>query len=175
MNSRPHTINSLWSQLHQMPCQKGSRPHFLPIVRAVVGWSRTMQVTPSRPTQHTHPCTRKCTQSAWSDLGAWPMCTMSKEVFRSYKSSMNTDRKENQRGEGVKLMFPPMCTKGLCFLNSGGHSLRDRTEGETRYTACNFSFHMLTDRQSLPNREMGGLNTSQRVCFTVLKWKCHRS
>lgn len=141
----------------------------------MVGWSRTMQVTPSRPTQHTHPCTRKHTQSARSDLGAWPMCTMSKEVFRAYQSSMNTNREGNLRGERVKLMFPLMRTKGLCFLNSGGHSLRDRTEGETRYSACNFSVHTLTDRQSLPNREMGILNTSPKVCFTVLKWKCSRS
>lgn len=142
-----------------MPCQKGSRPRFLPIVMAVVGWSRTMQVTPSRPTQHTHPCTHRRTQSACSDLGAWPMCTMLKKVIRSYQSSMNTDREGNLRGERVKLMFPPMCTKGLCFLNTGGHSLRDRTGGETRYSACNVSVHMLTDR----------LNTSQKVCFTVLK------
>lgn len=143
MSSRLHAINSqlLWSQLHQMPCQKGSRPRFLPIVRAVVGCSRTMQVTPSRPTWHTHSCTRKRTQSARSDLSAWPVCTMSKEVFWSYQSSMNTDREGNLRGERVKRMFPPMCTNGLCFLNTGGHSLRDRTDGETRYSACNFSVH----------------------------------
>lgn len=34
-----------------------------------------------------------------------------------------------------------MCATVLCFVNSGGHSLRDEMEGEIRYNACNFSVH----------------------------------
>lgn len=87
---------------------------------------------------HAHAHTHKCTRS---DLGARPVCTISKEVFRSHQSSMNTDSEEISGGERVKQMFPPMCTTALCFVNSGGRSLRDRIEGEIRYDAWNFSVH----------------------------------
>lgn len=107
----------------------------------VVDWSRTKQVTLSKLAQHTHPCTCTYTQRAQPDLSAWPMCAISKEVFRSYQSSMNTDSEENLRGEWVKQIFPPMCTRVLCFVNSGGYSLRDRMKGERRYDTRNFSVH----------------------------------
>ena len=71
----------------------------------VVDWSRTKQVTLSKLAQHTHPCTCTYTQRAQPDLSAWPMCAISKEVFRSYQSSMNTDSEENLRGEWVKQIF----------------------------------------------------------------------
>lgn len=103
--SNSNRINSqlLWSHWHKVLCQKGSHPRFQPIVRDVVDWLCTMHITLSRPTQHMHPCTY--TQRPWSDLSARPMCTISKDVFRSYQSSMNTDREEIPEVDGLNKFF----------------------------------------------------------------------
>lgn len=142
-----------------MLCQKGSHPLFLPIVRDVVDWSRTKQVTLSRPTRHTRPCTCTYTQRPRSDLSAWPMCTISKEAFRSHQSSMNTDSEEISGVNGLNKFFHLCTQQYFCFVNSGGLSLRDRMKGEIRYNACNFSVHtrlqthkdLHTKRKGIPN------------------------
>lgn len=51
---------------------------------------------------------------------------------------MNTDSEGISGVNWVKQFLPPMGAALLCLVNSGGHSLRDRREGEMRYSAGNF-------------------------------------
>lgn len=61
-----------------------------------------------------------------------------------------------------------------CFVKSGRHSLRDRTKGEIRYKACNFSDHTGTDTQRLANIEKGILTAGIFILSNLIKLRTMR-
>lgn len=139
----PHSINSrlLWSHWAKLLCQKGSHPLFVPIVRDVVDWSHIKKAAASRPAQHTHPCTCTYTQRPPSDLSSRPMCAISKQVYRSYQSSMNTNSMKRSGVNGLNKCFHLCAQQYFVLWTAEDAPLGKEWRVKNDTMPCNFSVH----------------------------------